>query len=533
MSSEILKFSLNKGILLDKDTLSLLSEFPEETAKEFIEKVSSFREKVITKSFFIKNAELINQLITNKKIIEKLKISLGLTLEISREIMPLNQEQGKKALESIRVLFSHANSTKKLEPSDFTKYFRARLSEMKQFLQEREELSGLTSINKINGQKHSLCVIGAVYQKRVTKNKNIILEFEDLTGKISILINKDKEEVYKKAKEALIDDIIAVKGFGDSSIIFANDIIYPDIFLPEKNFLDRDERAAFISDIHVGSKNFLEASLLKFISWLNGEFGDEKQKEEARKVKYLFVNGDNVDGVGVFPGQEELISIKDVKKQYEKLAELLGKIRKDIKIIMSPGQHDAVRVAEPQPAIGADYGLPVHQLENLILVSNPAVIEILNNGKKGIKILMYHGASMSSFVNEIETLRISKAHDAPSKVVKEILKRRHLAPIHSSVTYIPCEKFDPLLIREIPDIITTADFHRPDIDSYHNILIICTSCWQSITPFEEKVGNNPDPCKVPILNLKTKEIKILDFSGEEKDKECREEDEKMICEVKK
>ena len=41
---------------------------------------------------------------------------------------------------------------------------------------------------------------------------------------------------------------------------------------------------------------------------------------------------------------------------------------------------------------------------------------------------------------------------------------------------------------------------------------ICNSCWQSITPFEEKVGNNPDPCKVPVLNLKTREIKIMDFS---------------------
>jgi DNA polymerase II small subunit/DNA polymerase delta subunit B len=58
----------------------------------------------------------------------------------------------------------------------------------------------------------------------------------------------------------------------------------------------------------------------------------------------------------------------------------------------------------------------------------------------------------------------------------------------------------------------TGDIHRSDIDMYNNILIICSSCWQSITPFEEKVGNMPDPCKVPMLNLKTREIKMLDFS---------------------
>ena len=76
-----------------------------------------------------------------------------------------------------------------------------------------------------------------------------------------------------------------------------------------------------------------------------------------------------------------------------------------------------------------------------------------------------------------------------------------------------------MVIKEVPDIITTGDLHKTDIDMYNNTLIICNSCWQSITPFEEKVGNKPDPGKVPLLNLKTREIKILDFledSNEEK-----------------
>jgi DNA polymerase II small subunit/DNA polymerase delta subunit B len=72
-----------------------------------------------------------------------------------------------------------------------------------------------------------------------------------------------------------------------------------------------------------------------------------------------------------------------------------------------------------------------------------------------------------------------------------------------------------MLIKEVPDIITTGDVHRTDIDSYNNVLIIANSCWQSMTAFEEKVGNVPDPCKVPILNLKSREIRILDFSGED------------------
>jgi DNA polymerase II small subunit len=280
---------------------------------------------------------------------------------------------------------------------------------------------------------------------------------------------------------------------------------------------------------------FLEKNFLKFISWLNGELGDEKQKLEAKKVKYLFLTGDNIDGVGVYPSQENWLEIKDIKKQYERLAGYLSMLRKDITIVICPGQHDAVRVAEPQPAIEKEYGYALHELESVVLVSNPAFVEINNNhnGKRGFRILMYHGDSLIPVFSEVDSLRVSKARENPAKIVRYLLKIRHLSPIHSQSIYIPDAKSDELVIKEIPDIITTADLHKPEIDIYNNIFIICSSCWQSMTPYEEKVGNHPDPCKVPILNLKTRAIKIMDFSElEEKEKKCEEKDNQIKCEVK-
>jgi len=161
----------------------------------------------------------------------------------------------------------------------------------------------------------------------------------------------------------------------------------------------------------------------------------------------------------------------------------------------------------------------LHKIPNLYLVSNPSFVEIeCQNEKPGIKILMYHGASMHSFVDEIEELRLSNSSRFPAKIVKHLLLRRHLAPTHGSVVYIPDANEDHLVIKEVPDIITTGDLHRPDIDKYNGILIICNSCWQSMTAFEEKVGNIPDPSKVNLLNLKTFEIKILDFSEDMQNK---------------
>lgn len=507
---------LKKGILLDKESFSLLSNFDSASLAEIIEKIIGFKEKFITKNFILNNFNKLQGLISDKRVIEKIKINFGLTLEISKEEIIEKEKHVQKdaGFNHLKVLYSHANKTKKITPADFTKYFRVRFMEMRNILQQRKELGGLTSINKINGQRQALSIIGMVYEKRVTKNKNIMLEVEDLTGRIKVLINKDKESVYEKAKAILVDDIIAIKGMGDQKILFVSDLFYPDAMINEKVFLDRDVSVAFTSDVHVGSNNFLENNFLKFIKWLNGEVGDEEQREEARKVKYLLVTGDTVDGVGIFPGQEELLNIKDMKMQYGRLAEFLSMIRKDVTIILCPGQHDCVRVAEPQPPVGKNYAGALYNLENVLLVSNPAVIEITGNNGRGFKILMYHGASMTSFVNEIEHLRISKAHGCPAKIVKEILKRRHLAPCHSFVTYIPYDDYDPLLIKEVPDLIATADFHKPDVDIYNNLLIVCSSCWQSITPFEEKVGNEPDPCKVPVLNLKTRKLKILDFSDE-------------------
>ena len=514
---EILKLCLEKKILLDSEIFKLLSQLDYEEAKKIINTISELNEKIITKTFVEKNVSKIENKIEDKKVIEKIKLTLGMQLEIHREYEEKpNVEEKKESCifnKNLKILYSLANITRKIKPEDFTIHFRNRYLGLKKVLQERRELENLISINRINGKRQTLSIIGIVFDKRTTKNKNIILEIEDLTGKINVLINKDKKEVYNKAKNVLQDDVIAIKGFGDKEILFANDIYYPDSMLTEINHLEKDENAAFISDIHVGSSLFLEKNFLKFIDWINGNLGDEKQKEEAKKIRYLFIVGDTVDGVGVYPGQEELLLIKDIKEQYRRLAEYLKKIRKDITIILLPGQHDAVRIAEPQPFLGKNYAEPLYELENLVLVSNPSLVEITDE-KKRLKILLYHGASMSSFVNEIEELRLSKAHDNPSKVVKELLKRRHLATLHSSVIYIPNEKYDPMMIREIPDIIVTADFHRSDSDFYNNIQIICCSCWQSITPFEEKVGNNPDFCRVPVLNLKTRKLKFLDFLEE-------------------
>jgi len=509
MQSEHLKFFIERGFLLDNEMLKFFSELSDEgVANQILDKIRTVsNERVITKSLIDKNIGQIQDLFLSledekKQLVERYFVNLSLNIEIKKE--KYVQERKSEDSTSLRIISPSIVPARKIEVDDFVKHFRNRYMEIKQILQERSELQNLTSIDRINGQRQNLSVIVIVSGKRLTKNKNILLDVEDLTGRSYALINQNKKELYEKAQGVIMDEVIGLKCTGSREMLFVNDIVYPDAAIFEKKKSDSEVYALFTSDIHVGSDKFLETNFLRFIDWVNGEINPN---DAIKKIKYLFIVGDNVDGVGIYPGQEAFLSITDMKKQYDRLAELLGKIRKDIRIIMCPGQHDAVRVAEPQPAIGEDYGGELYKLKNLTLVTNPCYVSLV----EGFDILMYHGASFNGVINDIDSLRVINAHKKPTLVIKELLKRRHLAPSHSSVIYIPGEK-DPLLIRRIPDIITTGDLHRPDIDSYNNILMISNSCWQSQTAFEEKVGNIPDPCKVHMLNLKTRDIKILDFS---------------------
>jgi len=516
MKQEMLNFCMHKGILLDKEVLKVIDNLNDlDVAKNLIERVEfQYKQKVITKSFFLNNLDKVYEILSsyntvNRRFVENFFESLGLEIK-EEKISEFKEEKEKKTEEnSIVEIKSFKNQPKKIEVKDFVNNFKFRYNFLKNILQERPDLENLISINRIS-ENSNFSIIGLVFDKKITKNGNIILELEDNTGRISALVNKNRQEIFEKSNEILLDEVIGIKCSGNKEFVFINEIFFPDIKILDKKKSKFDEYIAFTSDVHVGSDKFLEENFEKFIDWINGKVGNKVQREEALKVKYLFITGDTVDGVGVYPGQETQLILKDVKEQYRKLAYFLSKIREDVQIIMCAGQHDAVRVAEPQPIVSEQYAEPLYFLKNVKIVTNPSFVKIGKDVK--LNILMYHGASMHGIINTIDALRLGKGHDSPTDVVKYMLKKRHLAPTHSLVTYTPLDDQDALLISEIPDVVATGDLHRPEIADYNGVTLIASSCWQSRTPFEEKVGNNPDPCKVPLLNLKTRDIKVMDFS---------------------
>ncbi len=92
-TKEILKFCMEKGLLLDLEVLELLGETGDvESVKFIIEKIKNHTQKrIITKKLFSENKDIVNRFFSylpeeNQKRLEKLKIQLGINITISKEV---------------------------------------------------------------------------------------------------------------------------------------------------------------------------------------------------------------------------------------------------------------------------------------------------------------------------------------------------------------------------------------------------------------------------------------------------------------
>jgi len=544
--SEVVKLFLNKGFLISPDFVGI-ENFKNEV---FIERLDEFNKKegpiVLNKDLFkvFSNGGISSELnwleferskalhekgkknkiydtfleILNYSSDPKMQEKVSLVLEeVKKEeekvIIEKQQENGNNVI----ILKSFKDDAKKRGVADFTNHFRVRYEGLRNLLMNRAELQNLTSISRIKGKegREQVSLIGMVFDKRETKNGNILLVIEDLSGSINVLVNKDKS-LFRAAKDICFDEVIGISGTVGDNILFANSLVFPDVPLtnPLKKSKD-DVYAAVISDTQIGSKNFLHEEFLKFIKWINGEVGSDDQKEIAGKIKYLFVPGDVVDGVGVYPGQEKELLIPDMMKQYELCANLFGQIRKDIQIIMAPGNHDATRTAEPQLPMINEWTKGLRELPNIHMVSIPAWVNIHSSVDfPGFNALIYHGASIKYYSANVERLRLAKAKENPAETVKYLLQKRHLAPTHASTIYVPETKEDPLMIDKIPDFVICGDLHLFDSDVYNGITIVNSACWQSTTAHQIKGGFRNDAGKVTLINLKTRDVKVINFVKE-------------------
>src|SRR3989338_3805130 len=459
-------------------------------------------------------AEKIFEILKSKKSSEEAVAEIEMDNLLKEEFQKEKSEE-KDPLNKVKIIYSYNDEPKKRELQDFVEYFNNRYKALEKILKQRQELKNTVSINRISikKDKEPVAIIGIVNEKFTTKNGNLLLVLEDPTGMKRVIVNKNKPDLFREANDIVLDEVIGITGVAVDTIIFANNIIWPEVPTNRELKKTKEEKyAIFLSDIHVGSAKFLPEDFEKFLKWINGEMGNEQQKHIAKNVEYIFIAGDLVDGCGIYPDQDKELTIKDIYEQYRECANLLKQIPKHIPLIICPGNHDALRISEPQPILSKNYAKPLHELSNVIMVSNPSLVNIhASENFPGFDVMMYHGYSFDHFVAEVDSLRNQGGYDRADLIMKFLLRRRHLAPTHSSTLYIPDTKKDPLVIEKVPDFFLSGHIHKSVTANYRNTTLICGSCWQAKTQFQEKVGHNPEPSRVPIVNLQTRDVKILKF----------------------
>ncbi|MCP8303974.1 MAG: DNA-directed DNA polymerase II small subunit [archaeon] len=381
----------------------------------------------------------------------------------------------------------------------FQSLFRSRLEKLMKIVKERPDSYQIRQISTLKKEvsNSSQKIAGLVMNKKI-RRAYVELTIDDISGRIRTIALD--EAVKKNATEVCLDQLAVLDlQFSKRGSAIVKDVYSPDI--PERlpNRSKKEVYAVFTSDTHVGSNTFLFNAFNRFILWLNGKLGDDSI---VRRVKYLIIGGDVVDGVGIYPNQEKELQEVDIYEQHKKFIQLIEQVPKHIKIFIIPGNHDPVRQALPQPGIPEKYAGQLYHMENVVMLGNPIHLNL-----HGVNVLVCHGRSLDDIVATTPGLTFSK----PASAMKALLKARHLAPTYGGRTPIAPEQEDHLVIEEVPDIFHTGHVHTVDVDTYRGTLLINSGTWQGQTSYQMNMGLKPTPGIVPIVNLATLEVTLKNF----------------------
>ena len=473
--SSAVSYALNKGFQIHPDALEILHKIDVRELGQIIKDV--VKEKTKQKQF------LINE--------EDFEIYLGIK----------DDEEHQVEFEILSDPTDKITSAEGVE--GYGALFASRFNKLRQIMSDRPEskkVKDIESVKSITKNDDELYVWGLVTDRKSDRNITKIT-VEDPTSSMEIVVF---EGDLKDAADTLLMDqfamfkIVPAKNGG----FFAKDIILPDIPEHTTNRSKTETYAVFLSDLHVGSKFFMEEELSEFIKWISSA------DPIARKIRFVVIGGDLIDGVGVFPGQDKVLDQLTTEDQLQKTFEVLDKIPKHIKVFLISGNHDAGRKALPQPAIPKMYNSELWDRENFFMLGNPSMVSL-----NGVKVLMYHGQSIDDVVRTTPGV----SYDKPAAVMRHFLKARHMSPIYGSRTPIAPETEDMMVIDDVPDIFHSGHVHFVGLDMYKGVLIVNSGAWQRQTDFQESVGITPTPGMAIIVNLQTMKVYQKDFRVQESD----------------
>jgi len=415
------------------------------------------------------------------------------------------REQERAHIRDAAELEVVSDPTQAIAPAEgaegFGRLFRDRYQRLLSIVRERLDTRSSATISATKGLAPGKRVkVAGLLADRSSRRGNVELRVDDPTGTLRVVCQGGPAE--KAALEAPLDSMVVIDvSKSKSGQLFTDSVVLPDV--PGRRATSSSHRvyAVLLSDLHIGSRMFLADDFGRFLKWLDGGFGD---KDLVSRIKYLVIAGDLVDGVGVYPGQEFQLAERDPKKQYEMAAGLLKQVPGHIQIVLSPGNHDAVRQALPQPAVAVDMAESLYAMDNVRWVGDPAYIKL-----HGVMFLVYHGKSLDDVIATTPNL----AYDKPTDAMKLLLRARHLAPTYGKRTALSPELRDYMVVDQVPDVFHVGHVHTYGDVTYRGTLLVNSGTWQAQTNFQSNMGMEPTPSIIPVLDLSTLNVVRRNFGA--------------------
>ncbi len=385
----------------------------------------------------------------------------------SKEIRPFIRSVVNPKQEEITpvcdVLFdptSRINPT--TDTSGYVHVFRDRLEKMTSIIRGRPDFFQIEKLNAIktplSGKKVLAKVVGLVVSKK-TSGDYVSLTLEDESGYLRLMCTDD---AIRKVDEVLLDEFVLVEVESLPRGYYARNVYHPDLPDKTRNTCNEKVYALFLSDLHVGSSAFDGAAFEKMVRWMNGDYGE---LEVVSRIAYLVLNGDLIENPLARDGH---LNERGVEACYDELAGYLSKVRRNVKIVVIPGETDATRTALPQPAIIRRYAKKLYEMENVLMLGNPSLVRM-----HGVTVLLYHGQSLDEVFSQLQ----SASKTRPSVGIRALLRARHVAPSYGGLTSIAPEREDLLIIDPVPDIMHCGHLGFPDEDVYRGTLMLSTPSW--------------------------------------------------------
>ncbi len=386
---------------------------------------------------------------------------------------------------------------------EFSRYFHSRFVKLRRLI-ERRGLSFIpvSEASRLkDGEQANLVVM---IMDRTETSKTVVLECDDPSGSLRLIAPKRDKNLMEAVADLLMDQVVGVRVRRIGQSYLLQEVFHPDV--ESSRTVERydipETYVCLISDIHVGSRKFMDNLFQSFLDWIC-----RGRDAVAKRVGYLIIDGDLVDGVGVYPGHEKELEIRDVEEQFKRAASLLGDIPPHIKILYCPGNHEPVRKALPQPPLQERYRRVLTSKHGIDFGTNPFKAKI-----GGRRFLIYHGQSLDEVIQSLPDISYSTLEKDVGRVLTTLMKVRHLAPIYGENTQLLPLPEDCLVIDDIPDVFQTGHIHRVASLNYHGVQLVNSGAWQDQTEYQRLLGVEPSVGTAILVELSTMKASIRFFT---------------------